>query len=317
MTSWTVISGVSFEPRSGTLIKHLVGGDFDVQQTIALRIDDRHGDHAQEIQDRTDGNQRVFDSNAQNLENVRADLMEPPSKWVELVRSLCHTPNRSILLDVSTLPKRVALFILRQLLRNENAKDILLCYTHAEEYKEGPLSYDERPPASLPGFGATESEDKKKAFIVSVGYSRLDLREVLKESSSPDIHFLMPFPPASPSFRRTWRFLNSLSEDLAPARPILHRFHAADAFATYEWLVGNMSTEVLTTMIPLGPKPHSIAMALAQMTHPDNSQLVYPQPQRYYPDYSSGVRVEQDGRPSITAYALRRNHRNVLGEIRQ
>ena len=312
---WTVISAISFESRCTAAIEFLVSTTDKFDQVYVLRIDDPPNIHTQVIRDRTDQNRYVLDSCLEGISHIAAHLMEPPSRWDKLVTDICRKRSRSVILDVSTLPKRIALFVLRQLLRNDSVKDIIVCYTRAGGYREGPLSYDERPPETLPGFGHVESGEKQKVFIVSVGYTRFDLRQVLKETSSRDIFFLMPFPPASPSSRRTWRFLKMLNEDLGPTRPVLRRFNAIDMFATYQWLVGNMRPDALTTMLPLGPKPHSIAMALAQLKHQECSQLVYPQPQRYHPDYSAGTHMDFNGRPSILGYALRRDYHDVLGVV--
>lgn len=310
--SWTIISGVSFEPRSSALIEHISTSSIVTTNTYAIRIDEAENEFTQEIQRKTDCSYAKFKNSTNRIILERANLFESSDKWDYMIKTIAKEGDQSVLFDISSLPKRVSLFIIKKLLRSNSIKDIVVCYTRAGEYREGALSFNERPPDTLPGFGSISSLTRDKVFVVSVGYTRLHLRQVLQESSSQDIHFLMPFPPASPSFRRTWRFLKMLNEDIEPARPIIHRYHAMDMFATYQWLVGNISSEKLTTMLPLGPKPHSVAMALAQMKNEKCSQLVYPQPQIYYPDYSNGVHLGADGRPSIIAYGLRRDYCDVL-----
>ena len=242
----------------------------------------------------------------------RAGLLDSPETWKSLVDSISLEPNLSVLLDVSTLPKRVGLLLLRQLILNERVKDIVVCYVRAGSYREGHFVQDELPPVPLPGFGLMSSEPRESVFFVGVGYSTFDLRQVLQQTSSPNIHFLMPFPPASPSFRRTWKFLKTLNEEVESANPSIVRLSAIDMFSVYEWLVGNLDVGKNTTMLPLGPKPHGIAMALAQIGNDNCSELVYPQPRRYHPDYSTGVFIENDGKEGIMAYALRRDYKNVL-----
>ncbi len=309
---WKIISSVGFEPRCTALFSHFVNLGISPEQAIALRLDDPDSDYTEEIDIRTDNNQNTITACFPEVEYCRAPLMERGQRWRSLLSTVCDKPNASIILDLTSLPKRVGLFILRELLRDKLVKDIVVCYTRAESYKEGHFVLDEQHPAALPGFGSlSPDEDRESELIVGVGYSRFDIRQVLQQTS-PNIHFLLPFPPASPSSRRTWRYLKELNENLEPIKPSIIRFNAIDMFSVHDWLVGHIDKSKHTIMLPLGPKPHSIAMALAQINRPTCSQLMYPQPSRYHPDYSSGVHVELDGKASIIAYALRRDRENVI-----
>ena len=312
---WMLISGVGFEPRCTAVFEHIAKVGIPLDRAIALRLDDPFSEFTSIIEDRTEEHKSIISECISGIEFIRAPLMESAIEWISLVDRVCQVPNSSVLLDLSTLPKRVGLLILRQLIRNDSVRDILVCYVGAEGYKEGHLVLNELPPASLPGFGLVSSEPRKSAFFVSVGYSTFDLRQILQQTSFSDLQFLMPFPPASPSFRRTWRFLKNLNERIELTAPQIRRFNAVDMFGVYEWLIGNLDREKNTTMLPLGPKPHSIAMALVQMQRQNCSELVYPQPQRYHPDYSYGVALDTGGRAGIVAYGLRREHLDVLTEM--
>ena len=236
--SWKLISSVGFEPRSTALIEHAAKHNIPLDSALVLRIDDPPSEFTSRINDRTEANRTILRKCVSGIQEVRADLMEPAETWKSLVDSVCAKPDASVLLDVSTLPKRVGLFLLRQLVLNESVRDIVVCYVSAEGYREGHLVQDEYPPLPLPGFGLTSSVSRDNAFFVSVGYSAFDLRQVLQQRTSPNIHFIMPFPPASPSFRRTWKFLKILNEKLELADPYIERFSSVDMFAVYEWLDG-------------------------------------------------------------------------------
>lgn len=310
--NWTVITGVGFEPRCTALMEHVANSTFHVERAIALRIDDPESEFTPEIDELTDKNKQSFQNFLPSMEFERAPLLVTAQHWKQFAESLCSTPNLSILLDITTLPKRVGLFLLQQFLRDPDVRDIVVCYVGAGGYKEGHFVLNERPAIPMDGFGLLSEEKKDTALFVSVGYSTFDLKQVLQQTSALNIHFLVPFPPASPSFRRTWKFLKILNEDIPDPQPPISRFHSLDMFALHDWLVGHLDPRKTTTMLPLGPKPHGIAMALAQMGHQRISKLVYPQPQCYDPGYSEGIQRTPDGRPAISAYGLRRDHHDKV-----
>lgn len=309
---WTLISGIGFEPRSTALFAHLRAKHVRLGRAVGLRIDDPPNEHTDQINARADQNERKVAEYFPDVELRRADLFVRPAYWVDLIGTLVGKGSSSILLDVSTLPKRVFFFLLKLLTREDSVRDLVVCYVAADGYREGLFVQDVLPPAALPGFGVTSSQPRDSVFVVSVGYVTFDLRAILQQTASPNVHFLMPFPPASPSFRRTWRYLKTLNDALELANPSIERFGATDMFSVYEWLVGHIDGTKNTTMLPLGPKPHSVAMALAQMGHATCSEVVYPQPQRYHPDYSLATARELDGTTAITAYGVRRDRRDVI-----
>ena len=308
--SWHLICSASFEERSTTLPKYLGRKGFISNSTI-IRIDDPPNEDISRIKDLTDESELIIANIFSNHKIIKADLMAAPSTWDNLLTEIC-SEQKSILLDVTSLPKRVALFILRQLVESKNVSNLIVCYTGAEGYTEDTLAYDMKPPSALPGFGKIESETENNVVVISVGYSTFNLGDLLEQEKSTDVHFLVPFPPASPSFRRNWKFLEKLVADAASTKQEIKRIHANDMFQVYEWLVGHSWNNRGITMLPLGPKPHSIAMALAQIKFRGWGELVYPQPQRYNPDYSFGTRLLDNGRPDILAYGLRRDGKDVL-----
>ena len=309
---WTLISGVGFEPRCTAIFAHIRRTRVRLMRAVALRIDDPPNEHTQQINAQADQNEREISGFFPALELLRIGLFVRPEYWVDFVSTAVGSGSSSILLDVSTLPKRVFFFLLKLLIRDDSVRDLVVCYVAADGYREGLFVQDVLPPAALPGFGVTSSEYRDSAFVVSVGYVTFDLRAILQEAGSPDVHFLMPFPPASPSFRRTWRYLKVLNDALELANPSIERFGATDMFSVYEWLIGHIDPKKNTTMLPLGPKPHSVAMALAQMGHATCSEVVYPQPQTYHPDYTLATALELDGTTAITAYGIRRDHQSVI-----
>ena len=310
--AWTVVFGVSFERRSATLIEHLSSRSDCLKRAVGIRVDDPISDYTPRINALTDYHEAILSGVTSLIEHLRFDLLTPAKEWDELTNDFCLHPDTSVILDLTSLPKRISLFIFKRLLANPNLKDLLVCYTKAESYTEEQLARDVLPPGALPGYGFESTENQEKNVIVSVGYSAFDLREILQQTSTQDLFFLMPFPPASPSFRRSWKFLTILNDRLNIRQPTVERVNAFDAFGALAWIEGLMEPGKSTTMLPLGPKPHSLGMALAQIRSPGTAELVYPQPQRYHPDYSLGVGLDPKGNPSIIGYGIRRDYKNVL-----
>lgn len=308
---WITISGIGFEERCKSLVEHSTTTGISIRKLIALIIEDPDDRYRDEIDQSTKRHENFVKNSFPDAVIMREKLMTSPEYLISLVDAECYENRPSFLLDISTLPKRIGLFILRQLLRNDNVEDIVVCYCKSSGYREGNLAQNELPRKILPGFGLTSSVTRESAFVVSVGYSTIDLSQVLEEAPS-NITFIVPFPPASPSSRRTWQFLETLSQNLPSITMPIVQFNSVDMFSVYDWLVGHLDPEKNTRMIPLGPKPHSIAMALAQLANSNHSEVIYPQPQLYHPKYSLGVQHERDGRASIVAYGLRRSGQNVL-----
>lgn len=308
--SWHLICSASFEGRSTAIPEHLSSKGSVTNSTI-IRIDDPPHPNSGEITQLTNNSELTIINTLQKYEKLDAELMVAPAFWDKHLTYIC-SEQKSIILDVTTLPKRVALFILRRLIENKNVQNLIVCYSVSKSYTEKSLAYDMKPLCALPGFGKTQNGTDNNVVVISVGYSTFDLGDLLEQEKSTDVHFLIPFPPASPSFRRNWKFLEKLVANAASMKQEIKRIHANDMFQVYEWLIGHNWKNRGITMLPLGPKPHSIAMALAQLKFNGLGEIVYPQPQRYNPYYSSGPRLLTDNTPDIHAYGLRREGQDVL-----
>ena len=261
--TWNLICSSSFEKRSTTLPLYIGKKDIISCATI-IRIDDPPNKDSDQITELTNKSESTITNQLKEHKLVKRELMEAPTVWSDLLTEVC-SKRISVILDVTTLPKRVALFLLRLLIENKNVADLIVCYTTAGGYTEKDLASDMKPPSALPGFSKIQSDSDDNIVIISVGYSTFNLGGLLEQERSTDVHFLLPFPPASPSFRRNWRFLEKLVADAESPNHVIKRIHAYDMFQVYDWLVGHIWENRSITMLPLGPKPHSIAMALAQL----------------------------------------------------
>lgn len=240
-----------------------------------------------------------------------ADLIGPLTRATEVVRAAGE--RRSVLLDITAMPKRYFMFIALKLLEMEDIEDIVVTYAMPQFYPEGALASDPEPVSALPGMMRMGGTSTGSTFVVGVGYMQFSLSELMEQARGAELKFLMPFPPGSPSARRNWRLLHQMDPNVELSVDI-RRVHSLDMFEVLGWLEELVAESAgrCVDMIPLGPKPHSLAMALAYGRHPDVAQVMYAQPHSYRSDYSAGFAVASDGKPDAYAYCLRRCGRSLL-----
>jgi hypothetical protein len=247
-----------------------------------------------------------------NIHRYELELLTHTGHLNSIVKEIAAS-NTSIVLDISTLPKRTFLFLIKKLVAAENVEDLIVCYTCAKSYMEGQLTDDIEPPAALPGFAREISNESSSTVIVSVGYMGFNLGELLEQAKGKSLKFLFPFPPGSPSFRRNWNLLHRLTNPDLAIDTEIRRVHALDMFAAYDWLTSlNVDGSYQVDLIPLGPKPHALAMGLAHLKFGSQSEVIYSQPRAYNPKYSQGIKTNHEGEADIQAYCLKRNNISFL-----
>ncbi len=274
------------------------------KNNILLRIDDAPSKHSAEVEHLTD----IREADIRRLLPVdgyhRADLMCGVSEWSKAVAPVVH--DGSVILDITSLPKRVFMFLLKAFLDNAQVRDLVLTYARPAAYPEGLLAEEGLTPAFLPGYAREDDHTSESTLVVGVGYVAFNLEELLEQRHGKVIKFLMPFPPGSPATRRNWRLLKSL-HPASNLETVIRRINGLDTFEAYRWIC---STGLMTSgsfdMVPLGPKPHAVAMALAHRALGARAQVTYAQPTVYRPDYSEGIAKTATGSLDISAYCLRR-----------
>lgn len=308
--SWDTIGCASFEERCVALPEWLSAKKMKLNRATIFRIADPASRFTDEVERLTDKREKIIRQALPKAQVIRAGLLAEISTWNDAIN--CAMPDsQSVILDVTALPKRIFLFLLARLLARDTLKDLIVCYTRAGTYPEGPLCQDFNPIEAIPAYSRISSK-KAEALVVGVGYVGFDIDELIKQVQPPRLNFLFPFPPGSPAARRNWGLLRKLIPS-GLALPIIQRIHAMDMFAAYDWLcsLGN-DVNGCIDMIALGPKPHSIAMGMAYRRLGDNAQILYAQPRTYRPDYSVGIGRDVNGRPDIFAYCLRRDGINYM-----
>lgn len=303
--TWELVSCASFEERSSALAEWCVMRGVVPGGVHLLRIDDPVNRFTDEIERLTDAQERRLKGFFPKATLYREGLLAQTSVWNSILTQALPDAE-SVMLDISTLPKRVFLFIVKRLLAKNSVKNLLVCYARAGSYPEGALTQDSNPVEALPGY-ARVSEGAGTSLVVGVGYVAFDINQLIEQVQAVNLHFMFPFPPGSPAFRRNWGLIRQLTPQASIPLEI-HRIHAMDMFAALDWLkqIGTDAKGELD-MVALGPKPHSLAMGLASLSVGEASQVMYAQPKLYHPSYSIGLAKDSNGCPEIYAYCLKRH----------
>lgn len=304
---WHLISSSSFEDRCLGLPKWLEKKDLLPSSASIFQIENPPSDFWRE------GEPRVL----QNLTTMQALLKKCPLHISKVALNdnltsrfdaelLAGAQTGAVMLDITTLPKRYFLFALKRLMNSADVKDLVVTYCRAEKYPELALCKNALPPSYLPGYARVEESDRKARLVVGVGYVALSVEDILERAKHRRLDYVFPFPPASPAFRRNWTLLARLIPIEFPRTTQVHRIDGMDAFEVYERTLA-WGADTNLDMLPLGPKPHALGMAMSCLKLGGFAELIYAQPQAYSPDYSTGIATDSDGAPEIYAYCLKKD----------
>lgn len=212
--------------------------------------------------------------------------------------------SESVVLDITSFPKRFFFPILRLLAISKNVQNLLVTYTSPESYaSDAPLYENIDHWRTLPGFGGTEI--KNKLWIVSVGFLVESLRKYVGDNPQEKMKLLIPFPAPLAALRRTWQSVADLEQGLSHDRFELYRVDTLDMSGAFDRIVslaGNPKKNF--AFAPLGPKPTCAAMCLYALQQ--GASVHYPQPTVYHPDYTKGIR---DNNPHVAVNAYWVKHK--------
>lgn len=208
----------------------------------------------------------------------------------------------SLILDISSLPKRFFFPILRTLVESARVRNLLVTYTSPESYADdAPLYEDIEPWKAMFGFGG--SKNSPELWIVSVGFLVESLKQYVGDNSREKMKLLIPFPAPLSALRRTWQSVASLEQGLSDDRFEKYRVDTLDISAAFDRirsLAGRPPKNL--AFAPFGPKPTSAAMCLYAIQR--NSSVHYPQPTIYHPNYSIGV-LKNDPATAVSVYWIK------------
>lgn len=215
---------------------------------------------------------------------------------------LAEAASESVVLDITSLPKRFFFQILKILATSTKVKNLLVTYTSPESYADdAPLYEDIEHWKMLPGFGGAGS--KPELWVVSVGFLVESLRQYIGDNPQEKMKILIPFPAPLASLRRTWKSVAYLEQGHKSNRFDKYRVDTLDISAAFDRInsIAGKTPKQLA-FAPFGPKPTSAAMCLYALQR--NSSAHYPQPTIYHPDYSKGVRGN-DASKAVSAYWIK------------
>jgi hypothetical protein len=230
---------------------------------------------------------------------------------------LNNRPDDSLVIDISSLPKKVFFLLIRKALERPNTlRNILVTYTEPDSYCNSPLAENPEVWNPLPGFLPPRAEPAEKNLIIGLGYEPLGLPELYSSGifSNANSRLLFPFPASPSSVSRNWDFVRLLEPvpgNTSQNITLIDALNVPDTFDKLVSITGEGST--YSILAPFGPKPMSLAMCLfasAYSQHPLHPSVFYTQPTIYNPNYSSGVK-KKGGQPAITAYCIRLNGNNL------
>lgn len=303
---WHLIGCNSFEDRCIAVPEWFYQNDFQIKSSAIFRITNPPSKNWDDSSAKIEANFSLFLKylGAPGLEVIETQLLDPPRSFS--IKSKKNRKTDSVILDISTFPKRFFLNIFQNLINDNEIKNVVVTYSKAQTYPEIALCEDALPLASLPGFARTEPLKRSNRIFIGVGYVALSIENLMEDAKSSKLDFIFPFPPASPAYRRNWALLNMLMPDDVPQATDIHRVDGMDAFEVCSKLAA-WGLESETTMIPLGPKPHALGMAMAYIKLNGQSEMLYAQPKSYLPNYSMGISRDKVGRPNVMAYFLKWN----------
>lgn len=243
-----------------------------------------------------------FTSNGGSLATIRN--IELMAEWFRIAAFAkdAAAAGVSIVMDITSFPKRFFFPILRILVTNHNVRNLLVTYTSPASYADdAPLYEDTEPWRTLPGFGGGSS--KPELWVVSVGFLVESLRQYVGCNPQEKMKILIPFPAPLATLRRTWEAVAELEQGHSDGRFDKFRADTRDMSAAFDRirsLAGDPPKPL--AFAPFGPKPTSAAMCLYALQR--DSSVHYPQPTVYHPEYSRGIR-NNDPTNAVSAYWIK------------
>jgi hypothetical protein len=234
------------------------------------------------------------------------ELLAESYQLLETIDDYVAASAGSVVLDISSMPKRFFFPIVRKLLGSKTIRDFAVTYTHGERHFLGSLAEDPEPAAHLPLFAPSYPEKDPQLLAIGLGLQPLGLPEILEDSSAvPNVQLFFPFPAAPENVRRIWEFVRIVADRLPAGvmqrEPVFVAPHDC-AFAFEQLLQATENGRLRTILAPFGPKPISLAMCLYACAA--DAPAYYTQPRIYNPQYSTGVRIER-GEPATYVYFVR------------
>lgn len=305
--AWDLISCVSTEDRTFSVAENLSGmgrlGRLGGVEIAPHNLNPNQVDFNNKLDAQKSKGQRIFGHNFSSTEFQILSKIGGLYSWYENFRG----NSENIILDISCFPKRFFFPLVKMILADDQVSNFVTCYSVPEKYGRMPLSSQDEPCQTLPGFNdESVSDEDYDLVLIGVGYSAMAFPSFLSDNCrAGEVELLLPFPPGPPSYQRNWEFIKEINDaflhedDLEPTR--VSARNVSSIFEHICRLTNNGQRR--TWFAPYGPKPMSLAMCIyASLV--ENCSVYYTQPKVYSPNYSLGVRTI-DGVNEAFSYFLK------------
>ena len=308
-SEWNFLGCVSMEDRCTGVIRNLPN-HLSFSTKLALIVDDPISSYTAEINRKTYINEQIFLDCGFNLGDITRLNCQNSFGSVELRLNefFNNVTGRNLIVDITSLPKKVFFFIVRLLSSNNfGFQNIVFTYAKPEKYANEPLAENPEPWDALPGFRLSSRMPPSEKYVIGVGFEPLGLPSVADagEFQCKPVSFLFPFPSQVDRISKNWKFIRSIfpNEKQIEVKSV----DATNIPEIFDKLVGiSNNRRIPIALAPFGPKPMSLAMALfASSTLKTDcpAAVYYTQPTKYRPDYSTGLKLV-NGTPDIDAYCI-------------
>lgn len=302
---YIILGCLSFEERCCAAPEALAGAR--CVQTELLEIYDPPNafpNYAIETKDKIEANRHRLVEVGVPFASSEMELLATADQLLDVLATKISVGRaRTIVLDMTSLPKRYFCFLLKRLLRFESFENVIVTYAQpaSNGYTTQRLAEDPMTCDHLPGFAAP-LPPQGGTLVVSVGFESLSIRSLLEiyHDKKKDVRIVLSFPSDLGSIRREWATLREMISETSYeiARDNIEVIAAWDTEEVYQVLQQWADASDGLTLAPFGPKPHSLGMALFATKY--DCGLYYTQPKSYNPDYSRG-------RGAIWAYVAKWN----------
>jgi hypothetical protein len=251
---------------------------------------DAFPNYAEESRERINDNLDCLRASGWSGDPTICNLLDPEERMLQIVHDLAEG-DQTIVLDITSLPKRFFCFILKRLLLGNQFRNVIVTYTQGgpSGYALGHLAEDAMSPDYLPGY-APPLVGKSNTLVIAVGFECLGLGALLDEYSEKNPpKLLLSFSSDLEVTARQWDTIRQLVAESPDAvrKNNLEVVAAWDVEQVYKAIrYWNEESDGMM-LAPFGPKPHTLAMALFAIQN--GCGMSYTQPKSYNPDYTTGV----------------------------
>ncbi|WP_416243391.1 hypothetical protein ACLSSQ_17655 [Azospira sp. APE16] len=311
---WDLIGAISFEERCTGALETL-HSEGKLRYKKLFKINDPESGYSNLVRQKTKQHLLVSQTFGVTTEDiVEVELFSPANIIVSSIHDFLTKTNGNVILDISSLPKRIFFPCLKLILNSDRVRNLIVTYSIPEDYTREPLGADTDPLGYFPLFSPQQVKPHEpEVIIIGVGYLPFDLGDLYQHfAEDVPVKVLFPFPPGPPSFQRNWQFLLDIfGEAESDSIPEPIRADARDVSYVFD-VIGDLTSDGTKTacLLPFGPKPHSLAMALHSLKGKSKDIVLYTQPKAYHFDYSIGLR-RSEGIPEAYGYCIKLSGNNL------